>query len=95
MSIPVWGEIPGVRCASVVLGPSCGDECDDERAHELAGLGGELLAQLRDGLADPPMDPSHLLQRVRCAENLRAILRERGIHRGGMLAVDGGHVVGM
>jgi hypothetical protein len=47
------------------------------------------------GLVDLTVGVLDGLWRVRCAEDLGAVLGERDIYRGGMLAVYGGHAVGV
>ncbi len=94
------GEFVEVGVAGLLLGPGGRGQRIDELADELADLGGELPAFLGDGLvgdegaADVPVDLLDGCERVRCGEDFGAVLAERDVDGGGVLAVDGGEAVG-
>ena len=94
-------EFSDVGGAGLLLGPAGGEQRIDELADELADLGGELPALLGDGLVgdegavDLPVDLLDRCERVGCAEHFGAVLGERDVDRGGVLAVDGGEAVGV
>jgi hypothetical protein len=85
----------------LLLAPARRQQLADESADQLAGVRGELTAFLGGGLVvdecrpDAPVHLLHGCKRVGGAEHLRAVLRERHIDCGGVLAVDSREAVGV